>query len=74
MQFDTLGVASAAAVLGFTMLLISQVISITFYSECEKTDKFCSEALISDTGYRTKCLSPLANALNMAIRASNLGI
>ena len=34
-------------VLGFKMLLTSQVISVTFYSEHEKTDKFCSEALIS---------------------------
>ena len=28
--------------LGFTTLLISQVISVTFYSEREKSDKFCS--------------------------------
>ena len=33
--------------LGFTKLLTSQVISVTFYSELEKSDKFCSEALIS---------------------------
>ena len=32
-------------VLGFTMLLTSQVISIVSYSEREKSDKFCSEAL-----------------------------
>ena len=32
--------------LGFTMLLTSQVISIAFYSEREKSAKFCSEALI----------------------------
>ena len=34
-------------VLGFTTLLTSQVISVAFYSECEKSDKFCSETLIS---------------------------
>ena len=33
--------------LAFTMLLTSQVISIAFYSEREKSDKFCSEAPIS---------------------------
>ena len=33
-------------ILGFMMLSTSQVISITFYSEWEKSDKFCSEALI----------------------------
>ena len=33
--------------LGFTTLLTSQVISIAFYTECEKSIKFCSEALIS---------------------------
>ena len=33
--------------LGFTMLLTSQVISVAFYSEREKSDKFRSEALIS---------------------------
>ena len=33
-------------VLGFTTLLTSQVISVAFYSEHEKSDKFCSEALI----------------------------
>ena len=32
------------------MLLTSQVISIAFYSECEKSNKFCSEALISAWG------------------------
>ena len=32
--------------LGFTTLLTSQVISVSFYSEREKSDKFCSEALI----------------------------
>ena len=32
--------------LGFTMLLTSQVIRVTFYSEREKPNKFCSEALI----------------------------
>ena len=38
---------TAAADLGFTTLLISQVITVAFYSEREKSDKFCSEALIS---------------------------
>ena len=33
--------------LGFTTLLTSQVISIAFYSEREKSDKFCWKALIS---------------------------
>ena len=33
--------------LGFTTLLIYHVIGVAFYSEREKTDKFCSEALIS---------------------------
>ena len=33
--------------LGLTTLLTSQVISVAFYSEREKSDKFWSEALIS---------------------------
>ena len=33
--------------LGFTTLLTSQVISVAFYSEREKFEKCCSEALIS---------------------------
>ena len=37
-------------VLDFTTLLISQVISVTYYSEHEKSDKFCSESLISSWG------------------------
>ena len=36
--------------LGFTTPLTSQVISVAFYSEREKSDKFCSDALIYDTG------------------------
>ena len=40
-------VVIVAVVLGFTTLLTSQVISVAFYSEREKADKFCSEALIS---------------------------
>ena len=36
--------------LGFTTLLTSQIISVAFYSEREKSDKFCSEALISAWG------------------------
>ena len=39
------------------MLLTSQVISITFYSEQEKSEKFCSEALISAWGSFTCCKS-----------------
>ena len=35
---------------GFTTLLTSQVISVIFYSEREKSDKFCSEVLISAWG------------------------
>ena len=35
--------------LGFTSFLTSQVISVAFYSEREKSDKFCSEALSSVT-------------------------
>ena len=33
--------------LGLTTLITSQVIGVAFYSEREKSDKFCSEALIS---------------------------
>ena len=40
-------VVVAAVVLGFTTLLTSQVISVAFYSEREKSDRFCSEAVIS---------------------------
>ena len=36
--------------LGFTMLLKSQAICVAFYSEHEKSNKFCSEALISAWG------------------------
>ena len=36
--------------LGFTTFLTSQVISIAFYSEHEKSDKFCSETQISAWG------------------------
>ena len=36
--------------LGFTTLSTSQVISVAFYSELEKSDKFCTEALISTWG------------------------
>ena len=39
-------VAEPVVDLGFTTLLTSQVISMAFYSEREKSDKFCSEALI----------------------------
>ena len=42
---------STAVDLGVTTLLTSQVISVVFYySEHEKSDKFCSEALISAWG------------------------
>ena len=33
--------------LGFTTLLTSQVIRVAFYSELERSDKFCSQTLIS---------------------------
>ena len=36
--------------LGFTTFLTSQVISVAFYIEREKSDKYCSEALISAWG------------------------
>ena len=36
--------------LGFTILLTFQVIRVAFYSERGKSDKFCSEALISALG------------------------
>ena len=42
--------ATAAVHLGCTTLLTSQVISVAFYSEREKSDKFCWEALISAWG------------------------
>ena len=35
---------------GFPTLLTSQIISVAFYSEREKADKFCSEVLISAWG------------------------
>ena len=37
----------------FTTLWTSQVISVTFYNERQKSDKFCSEALISAWDYFT---------------------
>ena len=40
--------SSSSSVSGFITLLTSQVISVAFYRGCEKSDKFCSEALISD--------------------------
>ena len=43
--------------LDFTALLTSQVISVAFYSEHEKSDKFCSEALISAWGSFMCCKS-----------------
>ena len=49
------GAGAVVVVLGFTTLLTSQVISAAFYSERENYDKFCSEALISDSGSFT-CL------------------
>ena len=48
--------------LGFTTLLTSQVISVAFYSEREKSDKFCSEAVISACSFTcrksTLCKNP----------------
>ena len=43
--------------LRFMTLLISQVISVALYSEREKSDKFCSEALISTRDPRLYFLS-----------------
>ena len=43
-------VVVAVLVLGFTTLLTSQVISVAFCNEREKSDKYCSEALISALG------------------------
>ena len=40
-------VVDAVLDLGFTTLVTSQLISFAFYSEREKSDKFCSGALIS---------------------------
>ena len=45
--------------LGFTTLLTSQVISVAFYSEREKSDKFCSQTLISAWG-SFPCRKPTA--------------
>ena len=36
--------------MGFTALLTSQIISVAFYTEREKPNKFCTEALISAWG------------------------
>ena len=44
---------SRCSFLGFMTLLTSQVISIAFYSEREKSDKFCSKALIWAWGFLT---------------------
>ena len=48
-NISTLIIIIAAVVVdsGFMTLLTSQVISVAFYNEREKSDKFCSEALIS---------------------------
>ena len=43
----SLTVVPVVVELGFTTLLTSQIIVVAFYSECGKSDKFCSEALIS---------------------------
>ena len=43
--------------LGFTTLLTSQVISVAFYNEHEKSDKFCWEALILAWDSFTCCKS-----------------
>ena len=42
--------AVVLVVLGFTTFVTSQVICVAFYSEREKSDEFCSEALISASG------------------------
>ena len=45
-------ILSTVVVIGldFTTLLTSQVISVAFYSDREKSDRFCSEALVSAWG------------------------
>ena len=50
MAVVVVGVVVVVDDLGLTTLLTSQVISVAFYTEREKTDKFCSEALISAWG------------------------
>ena len=47
-EAETEEAAAGVVDLGITTLLTSQVISVVFYSEREITNKFCSEALISD--------------------------
>ena len=47
--------------MGFTTLLSSQVISVAFYSEREKSDKFCSEPLILAWGSFTCRKSTIRN-------------
>ena len=44
------GISSVVVVLGLMTLLPSQVISVAFYSEHEKPNKVCTEALISAWG------------------------
>ena len=50
MTYETISTLAVVVDLGFTTLLTFQVISIAFYSERKKSDKFCSEALISAWG------------------------
>ena len=40
-------VVACGVLVSSSMLLTAQVISMTFYNEREKSDKFCSEALVS---------------------------
>ena len=47
----------SVVVLGFTTLLTPHAISIAFYSEHEKSDKYCPEALISAWDSFTCCKS-----------------
>ena len=51
-RYDSMRLRSfcSSSKFGFTTLLTSRVISVAFYSEREKSDKFCSEALISASG------------------------
>ena len=47
MKTSIVVVVVVVVVLDFTALLTSQVVSVAFHSEREKSDKFCLEALIS---------------------------
>ena len=46
-QCNSMGYYCRSVGFGFKTILTSQVISVAFYSEREKSNKFCSVALIS---------------------------